>query len=67
MLVRELLADDRDGKRKVSLRATDGRVDVSAIARTMGGGGHRQAAYTEPPYDEPIEMLREQIAAQLQG
>jgi phosphoesterase RecJ-like protein len=69
VLVRELLADDRDGKRKVSLRATDGRVDVSAIARTMGGGGHRQAAgfTTELPYDELIETLREQIAAQLQG
>ena len=28
-LVRELLADDREGMRKVSLRATDGSVDVS--------------------------------------
>ena len=44
VLVRELLADDREGMRKVSLRATDGRVDVSRIARAMGGGGHRQAA-----------------------
>ena len=32
------------GPRKVSLRATDDRVDVSAIARAQGGGGHRQAA-----------------------
>ena len=30
--------------RKVSLRATDDRVDVSAIARAQGGGGHRRAA-----------------------
>ena len=44
VLVRELLADDRDGMRKVSLRATDGRVDVSRIAREFGGGGHPQAA-----------------------
>jgi phosphoesterase RecJ-like protein len=53
----------------VSLRATDGRVDVSEIAREMGGGGHRQAAgfTTELPYDELIETLRRQIAAQLQG
>ena len=43
-LVRELLGDDRVGVRKVSLRATDGRVDVSQIARAYGGGGHRQAA-----------------------
>src|SRR3954452_14666962 len=69
VLVRELLADERAGLRKVSLRATDGRVDVSAIAREMGGGGHRQAAgfTTELPYEELIETLREQIAAQLHG
>ena len=30
--------------RKVSLRSTDGRVDVSAIAREQGGGGHQRAA-----------------------
>ena len=44
VLVRELLSDDRNGMRKVSLRATDGRVDVSRIAREFGGGGHPQAA-----------------------
>ena len=36
--------DGRDGMRKVSLRATDDRVDVSRIARAHGGGGHRRAA-----------------------
>ena len=30
--------------RKVSLRSSDDRIDVSAIARLSGGGGHRQAA-----------------------
>ena len=67
VLVRELLADERAGLRKVSLRATDGRVDVSRIAREMGGGGHRQAAgfTTELPYEELIERLRTRIAAQL--
>lgn len=30
--------------RKVSLRAADDRTDVSAIARTFGGGGHVRAA-----------------------
>jgi phosphoesterase RecJ-like protein len=64
-LVRELL--DVDGRRKVSLRATDKTVDVSAIARSFGGGGHRQAAgfTTDVPLDELIERLRRDIAAQL--
>ena len=60
VLVRELLAEDRDGQRKVSLRATDGRVDVSRIAREFGGGGHPQAAgFSTPlPYGELVERLR---------
>jgi phosphoesterase RecJ-like protein len=64
-LVRELL--DVDGRRKVSLRATDKRVDVSIIARGLGGGGHRQAAgfTTGVPMDELVERLRREIAAQL--
>jgi phosphoesterase RecJ-like protein len=67
VLVRELLADGREGKRKVSLRATDGRVDVSRVAREMGGGGHRQAAgfSTEVPYPQLVDSLREQVEAQL--
>lgn len=32
------------GKRQFSLRSDDGRVDVSEIAKAMGGGGHRNAA-----------------------
>ena len=53
--------------RKVSLRASDMRVDVSAIARAQGGGGHRAAAgfSTSMPWDELIAFLREQLAAQL--
>ena len=43
-LVRELLAGDKRGLKKVSLRATGDDVDVSAIARAHGGGGHRRAA-----------------------
>jgi phosphoesterase RecJ-like protein len=69
VLVRELLADDREGLRKVSLRATDGRVDVSRIARAFGGGGHPQAAgfSTALPYGELVERLRELVTEQLSG
>ena len=55
------------GARKVSLRATDGRVDVSVIARAGGGGGHRQAAgfTTAMSEEDLVVFLREQVAAQL--
>jgi phosphoesterase RecJ-like protein len=66
-LARELLSDGARGRRKVSLRATDGAVDVSAIARAAGGGGHRQAAgfATEMSLEELVTFLREQVAEQL--
>jgi phosphoesterase RecJ-like protein len=53
--------------RKVSLRASDERVDVSAIARAAGGGGHRAAAgfTTTLPWDELVAFLREQLSTQL--
>jgi nanoRNase/pAp phosphatase (c-di-AMP/oligoRNAs hydrolase) len=53
--------------RKVSLRATDGRVDVSRIAREFGGGGHPQAAgfATPLPYAELVEKLRGHVREQL--
>jgi bifunctional oligoribonuclease and PAP phosphatase NrnA len=53
--------------RKVSMRSTDGRVDVSAIARAHGGGGHRRAAgfSTDLPFDEVIEFLAREIETQL--
>jgi bifunctional oligoribonuclease and PAP phosphatase NrnA len=67
VLVRDLLSDDRQGMRKVSLRATDGRVDVSRIAREFGGGGHPQAAgfTTGLAYPELAETLRSHVRAQL--
>jgi phosphoesterase RecJ-like protein len=66
-LVRDRLGTGQEGLRKVSLRASDDRVDVSAIARAQGGGGHRQAAgfSTELPWEELVAFLREQVAAQL--
>jgi len=53
--------------RKVSLRSSDGAVDVSAIARDQGGGGHMRAAgfSTDLAYPELVEFLREQVAKQL--
>jgi len=66
VLVRELLSDEKRGCRKVSLRATDGSVDVSVIARQLGGGGHRQAAgfTTRLSPDDLVSTLRDQVAAQ---
>jgi bifunctional oligoribonuclease and PAP phosphatase NrnA len=67
VLARELLSDERAGKHKVSLRATDGKVDVSRVARELGGGGHPQAAgfTTALPYPQLVEALREQVGRQL--
>jgi phosphoesterase RecJ-like protein len=64
VLIRELL--DRDC-RKISLRSTDGLVDVSVIARSLGGGGHRQAAgaTSKLPLEQLIEQIRAGVAAQL--
>jgi phosphoesterase RecJ-like protein len=65
-LVRDLLGDE-EFKRKVSLRATDDRVDVSVIARSLGGGGHRRAAgfSTDLDFPELVAVLRDQVARQL--
>jgi bifunctional oligoribonuclease and PAP phosphatase NrnA len=53
--------------RKVSMRSTDGRVDVSAIARAHGGGGHRRAAgfSTDLPYEQVVDFLAREIETQL--
>ena len=66
-LVRARLTEGDESSSKVSLRATDERVDVSIIAREFGGGGHRQAAgfFTELSLEELVEQLRGHIGAQL--
>jgi phosphoesterase RecJ-like protein len=66
-LVRDLLGDGESPRRKVSLRATDDRVDVSAIARAAGGGGHRRAAgfSTDLEFPELVEFLRGALSEQL--
>ena len=59
--------DNERAARKVSMRSTDGRVDVSAIARVNGGGGHRRAAgfSTDLEFEEIIDFLIGQIDSQL--
>ena len=55
-----------DAERRVSLRASIDELDVSAIARTFGGGGHRQAAgfSSEASIDEITELIRQGFVAQ---
>ncbi len=69
VLVREVMSGERAGQRKVSLRATDDDVDVSAVARAQGGGGHRRAAgFTTPlEHEQLVEFLRGAVAAQIQA
>lgn len=65
-LVRDLAPGER-AARKVSLRSSDGAVDVSAIARLRGGGGHRRAAgfSTDLDLDELVPFLCGEVLAQL--
>jgi phosphoesterase RecJ-like protein len=50
--------------RRVSMRAKVAELDVSAIARLRGGGGHRQAAgfSSSEPVEEIVEFIRRQFA-----
>lgn len=68
-MYRELIGEGRQHLAKLSLRSSDERVDVSAIARSFSGGGHRQAAgaTTEKSLEEAIEVIRVAIADQLAG
>ncbi|HEX3455143.1 MAG TPA: bifunctional oligoribonuclease/PAP phosphatase NrnA [Gaiellaceae bacterium] len=54
-----------DAPRRVSLRASSDEIDVSAIARERGGGGHRQAAGFSSPesIEEIVEFIRSAFAA----
>jgi bifunctional oligoribonuclease and PAP phosphatase NrnA len=65
-VVREQPENDR-ASRKVSMRSTDGQVDVSAIARQHGGGGHRRAAGfgTDLEFEQVVEFLIAEIDAQV--
>jgi len=51
--------------RRISLRASNDELDVSAIARKSGGGGHRQAAgfSSEASIDEITAFVRREFLA----
>jgi phosphoesterase RecJ-like protein len=53
-----------EAKRRVSLRASSDEIDVSAIARARGGGGHRQAAgfSSADSIEEIATFIREEFA-----
>jgi bifunctional oligoribonuclease and PAP phosphatase NrnA len=53
-------------KRRISLRTRAEDIDVSAIARKSGGGGHRQAAgfSSEATVDEITDFIRGEFLAQ---
>jgi bifunctional oligoribonuclease and PAP phosphatase NrnA len=57
---------DAGPTRRVSLRASVDELDVSAIARRFGGGGHRQAAgfSSDASIDEITELIRQGFVAQ---
>jgi phosphoesterase RecJ-like protein len=65
-LIRDLGSRGR-AARKVSLRSSGGEVDVSAIARQHGGGGHKRAAgfSTDLELSELIPFLCAETTAQL--
>jgi len=68
--VAALIRDQGDrgrAARKVSLRSSGGEIDVSAIAREQGGGGHKRAAgfSTDLELDELVGLLCDAVDAQL--
>jgi len=67
-VIRDLGSRGRSA-RKVSLRSSAGDVDVSAIARQNGGGGHKRAAgfSTDLAFEQLVEFLTREVSAQLDG
>ncbi|MGH2906374.1 MAG: DHH family phosphoesterase [Solirubrobacterales bacterium] len=67
VLYRQLTGEGREHLAKISLRSSGDQVDVSAIAREFGGGGHKQAAgaTTEKSLDDAIELIRKGVSGQL--
>jgi bifunctional oligoribonuclease and PAP phosphatase NrnA len=68
--VAALIRDQGDrgrAARKVSLRSSGGEIDVSAIAREHGGGGHKRAAgfSTDLDLDQLVALLCDAVDTQL--
>jgi bifunctional oligoribonuclease and PAP phosphatase NrnA len=65
-VVRDLGSRGR-AARKVSLRSSEGDVDVSAIARKNGGGGHKRAAgfSTDLELEDLVRFLCDEVTSQL--
>ena len=61
------LGDRGHAARKVSLRSSEGDVDVSAVARKHGGGGHKRAAgfSTDLELVELVQFLCAELTSQL--
>jgi phosphoesterase RecJ-like protein len=61
------LGDRGRAARKVSLRSSGDDVDVSAIARHSGGGGHKRAAgfSTDMEIEDLVAFLCDEVVAQL--
>ena len=55
--------------RRISLRSSDDELDVSAIARLSGGGGHRQAAgfSSDRSIDEITQFIHDEFARATSG
>src|SRR3954464_14842793 len=55
--------------RRISLRSSDDELDVSAIARLSGGGGHRQAAgfSSERSIEEITQFIHDEFARATSG
>jgi phosphoesterase RecJ-like protein len=62
-LIREPPRDDGPARR-ISLRSSHDEIDVSAIARSAGGGGHRQASgfSSEASIEEIADFIRQGFA-----
>ncbi|HEX6752206.1 MAG TPA: bifunctional oligoribonuclease/PAP phosphatase NrnA [Solirubrobacterales bacterium] len=68
--VAALIRDQGDrgrSARKASLRSSGGEIDVSAMARKHGGGGHKRAAgfSTDLELGELVTFLCDEVSAQL--
>jgi phosphoesterase RecJ-like protein len=63
MTVREP-PEPSDARVRISMRSAVDLVDVSAIARQRGGGGHRRAAgfSTDESIEQVIEFVRSEFA-----